>query len=146
MAAAAGIAVVGGLMQAYGSIEQGRMSREAATNDARIAMNNARLAKEQAREQEMRYRASTRKTLASITAGYAASGITMEGSPTEVLNESVANAEADALQIRRGGSIRSQEFIDDAGSSSARGRAAQSLGNYGAGAAVLTGASRIARY
>lgn len=143
-AAAVGITAVSSLMQAYGSIEQGRMAQEAAANDARTAEKNARLAREQAREQEMRFRASSRKQISSMTANYAASGITQEGSATEVLRESIANAEADALQIRRGGQLRTEAFMDEAESSRGRGRAARTLGEYGAVSSLVSGGARIA--
>ena len=142
-AAAVGVMAAGTLLNTYGAMEQGRAARDAAENDARIAERNSLLAREQAREQETRFRASARKQIASMTAGYAASGVTMEGSPTEVLQESIANAEADALQIRRGGEIRSQAFRDEAASSRSRGRAAERLGTINSTASLFSGAVRV---
>lgn len=55
-----------------------------------------------------------RKTFGSIRAAYGASGVTMEGSPSDVLAENVAEAAYDAQQILQNTSTRINATYDDA--------------------------------
>jgi hypothetical protein len=139
------VAAVGStVLQAAGSIQQGQAARSAANYNAQVAENNAAAARAQAAENARRQRVMNKKALGSIRAGYGASGVTLEGSPLDVLEESAMNAELDALSIEHAGLVRALGFQNDAALERFGGRNASRAGYMGAAAALLGGGARIA--
>lgn len=112
-AAAGGLQIVGGAMGAIGALQQGAAAQQAGEYNARIAEQNALLSRQQAASEEQRQRLFAKKEIGSIRAAYGASGVT-GGSSLDVLAESAANAELDALNIRHGGEMRSQGYLAQA--------------------------------
>jgi hypothetical protein len=66
----------------------------------------------------------------------------MEGTPLEVLTETAAEAEADALMIRRAGSVAEARSMAEAAQQRMAGKAAMSRGIMTAGARLLGGAAK----
>src|SRR5262245_1420631 len=91
------IAAAGGVVSAYAAVQQGQATRRAADYNAAVAQQNAVTARNNAAVDEQRQRMLARQTLGRARANYAASGVTMEGSPEDVLAESATQAEWDAL-------------------------------------------------
>jgi hypothetical protein len=89
-------------------------------------------AKQAARENARRQSIEARKRIGLMRANYGASGVTIEGSPLDVLEESAANAELDKLTILHGGSV-------EAGRYRAAGRAAFAQGIGSAASDLLGG-------
>lgn len=131
------VAGISGIAKAAGSVAEGNAARNAGEFNAQIAENNARLSRQQAAEDERVFRVSSRKELGSIRSGYAAGGITSEGSAQDVLEESAANAELDALKIKHGGEVRAKGFEADAELSRAKGEAAQTSATFSAAGSLL---------
>jgi len=67
-------------------------------------------AKQAARENARRQNIEARKRIGLMRANYGASGVSIEGSPLDVLEESAANAELDRLTILHGGSIEAGRY------------------------------------
>ena len=103
--AMAAIAVVGGVMNAYGQYRQGQETKEAANYNAKIDEQNARLIRTGARREAGIIRQNAvlneyrqRKRLEYITGeqvgGYAARGVSIStGSPLDVMAETIAAGE-----------------------------------------------------
>ena len=91
--------MLGGLMGAMGAQAQGQSQAMAQQFNADIAGRNAGLAREAAATDAALLERQTRMQLGSIRAAYGASGVTAAGSPLDVLEMSVANAERDRQQI-----------------------------------------------
>ena len=140
------IMAAGAVMSAVGAIQQGKAAKNAANYNAAIATNDARIAELQAQAEESRHRRMARKAIGGIRAAYGASGVTLEGTPTDVLYESVANAESDALNIRYGGLLRSQGFMNTAQLDRMQGKNAQTAGYMNAASSLLSGGAQTVEY
>lgn len=121
------IAAAGGL-QAATQLYQGNAA-------AAMGEYNATVARQEARYAEATSRDRARRILGAGRAAVGASGVQLEGSPLDVLAQSAAEAEMDALAIRRSGQAQAAAYRY-------QGRQAQLAGYFGAaGTALLTGAS-----
>lgn len=138
MAAITTAAVVGAgaLLSFYGSMEQAKAAKRAGQLNAKDAEENARLAMERAAEDERAFRLSFKRDQGRNVAAVGASGVRMEGSPLEVLQDNVAMAEHDAINIRKGGYQQRDSYLRQAQMSREGGRAAE-RGAYIQGAAGL---------
>lgn len=137
--AAAGIGILGGAgLSAVGAIRQGNMEAKAAEMNAQMNEQNAVLTEAQAREEERRQRIFARKQIGEMRANYGASGVTTEGSPMEVLEESAMQAELDSLNIRYAGAARSAQYRNQAKLQRFYGKEAK-LGGYLSAAGSLLG-------
>jgi hypothetical protein len=134
-------AAAGGVMQAMGAIQQGNAAEAAGDYNAQIAEQNAILARQQAAEEERRFRVESTKRLGAMRAAYSASGVTLEGSPMDVLEESMRISELDALTIRQGGRASEAAYRQEAQLSRMQGRAGQQAGQLSAAAELLRGGS-----
>jgi hypothetical protein len=127
----------GMILQGIGNtIQQGMtwMGGEAELNiqklNAKMDMENARLSRESAAVQEKRQRQMSYKQLSAMKAGYGASGVVSnEGSPMDVLEESAANAELDALLIRHRGEVEAWSAESSASIALYEGRIARTAGH-----------------
>ena len=108
----AGVSMLGGLMGAMGAQAQGQSQAMAQQFNADIAGRNAGLAREAAATDAAMLELQTRMHLGSIRAAYGASGVTAAGSPLDVLEMSVANAERDRQQILYKGELKALGYED----------------------------------
>lgn len=133
---------VGAAISAFSAIKQGQAAKEAGEFNANAAMKNAEATRQQGAEEERRLRAMTRKQIGEARANYGASNLSIEGSPLDVLQESVSNAERDAINIRSGSSRRAAAYEESA-SFERRAGANGELGGYISAVGTLaSGASR----
>jgi hypothetical protein len=90
---------------------------------------NAKLAKQEAAFEEDANRMRARQILAEQRVGYAKAGVTLEGSPLNVMEDTAAQAELDALAIRFGGRTKSLKYRSEGfeGLVSGVGQAGQAL-------------------
>lgn len=130
-------------MQAFGQIQQAQAARAAAEYNAAIAERNAVMSQQQAAVEEQKQRNLSYKRLSAVRAGYGAAGVQIEGSPLDVLEESAASAELDALTIRHGGEVRATAFRQEAALERMRGRSETRAGYLGAAGTLLTGGGQI---
>jgi hypothetical protein len=128
MSAAGAAQGVGGLLEASGHAAEGEARAAAAEYNAKSAEQNAKLSVAQAREEERRLRVMSRKQLGDMRANYAASGVQMEGSPLDVLEESAATAELDALTVRHGGQVKAAQARSEASLQRFQGEYAKAAG------------------
>lgn len=118
-AAAAAVAVIGKI---GAKVEEMSAIQKTAEANARGFDHNAQLKEDnadqiirQSAEDERRLRVMNRRDLGTMQASYGASGVTMDGSPLDVLQETVAHQEMDALTIRKQGEGRAMGLRSDAG-------------------------------
>lgn len=129
--AAAMAAMAGGsILGAMGTLAQGK----AAEQEAKF---NAQMAEVEGRQREASVRRRGRRQMGSIRAAIGKSGVTSEGSPMEVLAESAAAIEMDAVNAR----LNAQMTADTL---RARGKAARKASKIGAAAQLLQGAASTA--
>ena len=120
-----GLAIFGGLLGAAGDLREGAAARSAAEGSARRTIFDAYSAEELFRRRVDRQQSTTRTAIAK-------SGITASGTPLNVLAESAANAEIDALNAR-------YEAFNEAASLRRGGKEAQKTSYVRAGSRLLTG-------
>lgn len=105
---------VGGLLGAYGQMQQADASEKAGKMNAAQDLQNAQASRAQGADEQRRLRIQTRKALGSIKAGYGASGISMEGSAMDVLMESSANAEMDVWTVGHNSEMQARQYENQA--------------------------------
>jgi hypothetical protein len=126
-------------MSAIGGIAQGQQAKSAHNYNAQIAERNAVAARQQASADAAAQQRHARQVLGAARANYGASGVTLEGSPLDVLEMSAANAELDRQNILYKGSLRAMGYESDADMERMQGRSAQAAGYTRAASSVLTG-------
>ncbi len=155
-----GAALIGaGLgLQALSSLTAGISARQNARFNARIAENNAELsrrlaedARQRGRIEEQRSRLESARLKGRQAAALAANGVALDsGSPLQVLSDSAALGELDALQIRANAEreafqhlLRRSDFLNESTLSRARGNQALMQGIFRSGGSLLTAAGRF---
>lgn len=138
------LAAGGVAMSAIGSIQQGKQAQAAAKFNADMMNRNAAIARQQAAAEEEKQRRLGYMRQGAARAAYGASGVAIEGSPLDILEQSAAQEELDALNIRYRGAIGAQSAEGQAALSGMRGEAAMQAGYMGAGSAILMGGSKMA--
>ena len=122
-----------------GTVASANAQANAAKYNAEVARQNADLATRNALMQEERHRAQVRKQLGDLRAGYASSGVQMEGSPLDVLASSVKNAELDSLIIRSQGATNAWGFSAESQLQRKRASSALTSGYLQAGTTAASG-------
>lgn len=136
----------GALAKATGSVMEGDAAESAANRKADADERNAEAIEAQAIQDEMGLRYQFRKIVGHARASFGASGVTMEGSPMEVLRESAANLEHDALNIQNNAYQQARSYRIGAGDTRAAGANAAANGRFGAVSSLLEGGAKIALY
>lgn len=91
---------VGSLLGAVGDLRKGAAADFAGEWNAVSLEQNATWAREKGRRDEAGVRLNAKKEIGDMRANYAASGVQLDGSIMDVLEESAINAEKDALNVR----------------------------------------------
>lgn len=109
-----GLMVAGGVMSAIGNVREANAQADALEYQAKRNEEMAWQTKQQYADEEERERANNLQVLSSVRAQYGASGVTMEGTPTDYLEFQSAVAEENALKIRHEGMLKAKAYNDEA--------------------------------
>jgi hypothetical protein len=109
-----GMQMAGGVMEGYGNLQSLNAQAEAYKYNANMAHQNAVLAKQQSVEDARRLEIQGQKALGSIRAATGASGVQMEGSPLDVLEQSARNVELDRLTVLHAGQVKAISYENQA--------------------------------
>lgn len=112
--AGAAMSSIGGVMQAGAMWGQGEMDNHMGERNANSAEAAAFSALEKGQEDERKYRVMARKVLGDMRTNYAASGVTVEGSPLDAIEESAATAELDAMTIKHNAKVEYINYMNQA--------------------------------
>lgn len=123
---------------AIGSIQQGFASKQQAEYNAGVAEQNATAARQQAALDESTSRKKSAMLLGTIRARAAANTGDIGGSALDVLSDSAAEAELEALTLRYRGEVRARQMESEAAIERRRGQSAVLEGFVGAGTRLLT--------
>ena len=121
------------------SLSQAQQQKSAAKYNEKLAENQAIGARQEAAAAADRQQRQSAKTIGTMQASYAASGVSTEGSPLEVLEESARNAELDRLTILWNGEGRAQGYQNTAELERSRGKNAMASGYLSAAGSVVKG-------
>jgi hypothetical protein len=141
---AGAIAAVGSAVSAVGMVQQGRAQSAAAEANAQAMETQAAQERLAAGAREESFRRETRQFLGTQRAALAQAGVGLSGSAYDVARTSAVNAEMDALNIRYEGELAARGLQGQAAMSRFDGKQARTAANWGAGAALLQGASNYA--
>lgn len=138
-------AVVGTGLAYYGQMEQAKTAEQAGEYNAKLAEQQALQAEMDSRESIKRRREQNRRFLGSQRSRIAKSGVTIEGSPLEVMADTAGILELETLDADRqarqqASGLRAQGAMDRY-----TGNRAATGARIGAGASLLTGVSSAAR-
>lgn len=135
----------GAVMQTKAQKEQGETEQAWHEYNAAISQQTAAAEREAAIHEEKQFRKEGVRHKARMRAlyGKAELGIS-EGTPFLTLEETAGEIEKDALMIRRGGIIKEQKAISQAGLDIRKGRFARRAGRHRAYATLLSGGGRMA--
>lgn len=136
------VTVAAAALQAASAIKEGQAASNVAKFNAKVAENNAIATRQQAAEEEARQRRESRRDQGKQRAAFGKAGVTLEGSPLEVLQDSTLGSELDAQTTRHIGLLRAQGFINSAELQRAKAKSARSNSFFRAGTALLGGASK----
>lgn len=146
--AAMAAAAVAGAYSAYSSNEnakqQANSQKQMAEYNQKVAQSNAELAIQQGGQQEEAQRREARQALGQQRAALAESGIGLDGTGGDLYQQSAADAELDALNIRYNADLQAASFKNNA---SLDGYQAQVYGkqakDYGRAAAIGVGTALL---
>lgn len=134
-------AAVGAGVSVASAISGGRARKRAAAREARQQRWQAAYTRDQTTAAILRQDKVARKTLGAMRAAYGAAGVTVEGSPLDILAESAAAAELDKLTIQYQGELTAKGYETNARLTEAAGRAAQSASVFKAAGTILNWAA-----
>lgn len=143
MSAAFGVlaSLVSAGAQASAARAQAQQQYQVAQYNRQLALNQSAYARQKAQVEERNLRIRQMKQLGTMRANYGASGVDIDsGSPLDVLEESAAFAELDALNVRHAGEVEATGYENTARLEDFRGGAALSEGKRVARTALLLGA------
>lgn len=127
-----------------GAIQSANAESNAAKYNAAVAKQNAKIAQQQSATDIDRQRRIAYKTQGAMTAGYAASGVTMEGTPLDIMEQSAAEAKLDELNIKYNADLESLGYQSEARLNKMRASSARTGGFLSAGASLLSGGLKTA--
>ena len=148
-AAVVAAAVIAAGAGVYSADQQRRAGNQQADYNAAVAEEDAKAAKARAEYDEKTHRENVRKILATQRALYGKSGVSMEGSPLLVMEDTQKQGELYALAIRYGGDVASARSRSEANLARMTGRnnAYAAKGGYiQAGSTLLSGAASASKY
>lgn len=133
-------------IQALGAIQQGKAAQSAANYNAQVMETNAANERSASNQREEAQRRQARMVLGQQRAAFAQSGTGLEGSAADVMQQSAADAELDALTMRYEGDMRASGLMAQAGMERYEGRQARKAGNAQALGSILGGVSKYGEY
>ena len=142
MGAAGAMYAIGAGVSAVGALSLGKSQQQAAEYNAQIARQNAMLAKKQAERDAALVKQQGFKSMGAMRAAVGASGLTMEGSFTDIMMESAFNIKQDELNILYQGELAARGFEVEARQQIFAGEVARVQSRYRAVSALMTGGAQ----
>jgi len=146
MGAIAALALGGTAVGVAGSLAMAKAQQKAALYNAAVARQNGRLAREKAQRDSLLVREAGFKNLGAIRASVGASGITVEGSVTDVLSESARNIKREEMNTIYQGELAARGFEIEARQAIFQGNVAKAAGMFNAASTVLQGAGAASTF
>lgn len=139
-------AAASGALSAAGAIYEGQAAFKAGQMNAGMLRLKASQIRKQAQYEEQQSLVNARKIVGDMKANYGASGITQEGSPIDMLEESIKNANQDALNIKYRGEMEARNTEFQASLAEYQGYAARRSSYFQAAGSLIGGGVKAAEY
>lgn len=131
-------------MSAGGALREGSAAKAAGEYNARVNEQNAVLSGARTESDVAALRREQARMLGSIRAAYGASGITMDGSASDVYNDNLVESELDVLNRKYSGELEAMGFRQTAKLDRLGGAEAARAGQTGAAATIIGAAGKSA--
>lgn len=139
-------AAASGALSAAGALYEGQAAYKAGQMNAGMLRLKASQIRQQAQYEEQQSLVNARKIVGDMKANYGASGITQEGSPLDMMEESIKNANQDAMNIKYRGEMDARNSEFQAGMAEFQGASARRSSYFQAAGALLGGGTKAAEY
>jgi hypothetical protein len=138
--------LAGAAISAMGAIKQAEASKAAASYNAQLRERDAGVALQQADRDAEQVRLAGRRTEGSLLAGYGASGVTLEGSPLDVLAMSASQAKYDEETVLYKGRLKASGYDTSAVLERFGGQTAMEQGKLNASSYLISGVAQAGGY
>ena len=136
--------VIAAGMSVVSAISGAQQQKQAAKYNEKVANQQAQSARDVAAANAGAQRKRSAKTIGTMQAQYAASGVSVEGSPLDVLEQSARDAELDYQNILYGGELSALGHQNTANLERSRGKNAMASGYASAAGSLFAGAASYA--
>lgn len=133
--------LIGGLVSAMGSLASGAAQANAANAQAAAYDRQAAAERQQAAFNADRQQEKSIKLLSTQRASFLAAGVSLQGSPLDVIADTTRETELDVSAIKYNGEIKAQNFEMQAQAFRAKADAAQTGAAFGALSPLIKGFS-----
>jgi len=134
--------IAGTAVSAIGAIQQGNAAKAAANYNAAVARNNAIASRQNAEAQAKRQEREARIRAGANRAALGGSGVQLEGSVLDVLEDNAMEEELDRLMILHQGELQASNFESSANLMEFEGRQAQKAGRFKAFGTLAAGGAK----
>ena len=107
---AAGLALGGGLLKGFGGLQQSKFQAGLLDFNSQQSFRDAQIAEQNAEIKAKALRRSGRQLIGKQRVQIAKSGLRLEGTPLELMAESMENVELDAIAIKQKGEFRAKQL------------------------------------
>jgi hypothetical protein len=139
-----GLTAIGGLFSAVSSVSQGiyqgaamKQQAEAASYNRMVALQNAESVRKAGEYAEEQQRKDALRLLGAQKAAYGKAGVTMEGTPLEMVAQTAAELEQEALATRYNYGVEESRYLSQAGYYGYEAERQRALSSYPVGAGIL---------
>jgi hypothetical protein len=136
------IMLAGAAISAMCALKQAEATKAASSYNAQLRERDASVALDQAGRDAERVRLEGRRAEGSLLAGYGASGVTLEGSPLDVLAMSASQAKLDEETVLYKGRLKASGYSSAAELERFGGTTAEQQGTLNAASYLIGGAGK----
>ena len=133
------LGIIGAVVGAVGSIVSAQASANASQQQANAYARQAMLEREQANYNADQQQSKAIKLISSQRASMLAAGVSLQGTPTDVLVDTTQQTDLDVQAIRYNGEIKAQNFEMQANALRAKASAQETAGAFGAISPLIKG-------
>lgn len=133
------LGIIGGVIGAMGSLQEANATASAADYNKEVANRNRAATLEQTESAIADKRLENRRQMATLRASYGASGLELDGSPLDVLEDTATEQAYDVAKIRYQGRMKAEGYREQAALFKLESKSAKTAGYISAGAQLISG-------
>ena len=141
---AAGLGLGGGILSGIGAKQQGDFQSDLSTFNSRQSTIDAQISRQNSEARAKAIRRSGRQLTGAQRVSFAKSGIRLEGTPLEVMAQSMENIELDAIATKQQGEFQAKQLETQAKFQKEQADAQSRAGTLGLIGGVLGGVTSAA--
>lgn len=135
------LGIVGGAIGAIGAIQSANATSAAAEYNAKVAKRNRAAALDQTEAAMRDKRLENSRQMGAIRAAYGSSGLQLDGSPLDVLEDTAVEQAYDVSKIKYKGRMQAAGYSEQAALFKLEAKSAKTAGYIGAASSIIGGVS-----